>query len=112
MHPAFHLGVAPWLGDLVSVLNPRAASMALQRSGNLPALSGLAGMAIVSSVAGLFALPVLLALRLEEGWVLPLAWALLGLVGLAGYRFGLRWTGGLLGRRREPLLATVTGDEA
>jgi ABC-2 type transport system permease protein len=112
---ALHAGMAPWLyglGNLVSVLNPRVASMTLQRSGNLPALSGLAGMAIVSGVAGLFALPVLLALRLDEGWVLPAAWAVLGLAGAVGYRASLPGVGRLLGRRREPLLAAVTGDDA
>lgn len=110
-----HAGVAPWLyglGNLVSVLNPRVAAMTLQRSGHLPALSGLVGMAIVSAVAGLFALPVLLALRLDEGWVLPAAWAALGLAGLAAYRAGLPRMGRLLRDRREPLLAAVTGDDA
>jgi hypothetical protein len=69
-------------------------------------------MAIVSGVAGLFALPVLLALRFDEGWVLPAAWAVLGLGGALGYRASLPWVGRLLGRRREPLLAAVTGDDA
>lgn len=112
---ALHAGVAPWLyglGNLVSVMNPRASSRTLQRSGNLPALSGLVGMAIVSSVAGLFALPVLLALRLDEGWVLPAAWGLLGAGGLVAYRVTLPRVGRLLGARREPLLAAVTGDDA
>jgi ABC-2 type transport system permease protein len=109
-----HLGVAPWLyglGNLVSVLSPRAAARTLQRSGNLPALSGLAGMAIVSAVSGLFALPVLLALRLDEGWVLPAAWGALGAAGLLGYRAALPRLGRLLQRRRELLLAAVTGDD-
>ena len=77
----------------------------------MPALSGLAGMAIVSAVAGLFALPVLLAIRLDEGWLLPAAWAALGLGGLAAYRVALPRVGRLLRRRREPLLAAVTGDD-
>jgi ABC-2 type transport system permease protein len=112
---ALHAGAAPWLyglGNLVSVLNPRVASMTLQRSGNLPALSGLAGMAIVSGVAGLFSLPVLLALHLDEGWVLPAAWGALGVIGLVAYRLALPLVGRLVGRRREPLLAAVTGDDA
>lgn len=111
---ALHLGVAPWLyglGNLVSVLNPRAAARTLQRSGNLPALSGLAGMAIVSGVAGLFALPVFLALRLDQGWVLPAAWALLGGAGLVAWRAALPRVGRLLARRREALLGAVTGDD-
>jgi ABC-2 type transport system permease protein len=112
---ALHAGVTPWLhglGNLCSVLNPRVASLSLQRSGSVPALSALAGMAIVSGVAGLFSLPVLLAVRLDEGWVLPVAWALLGGVGLMAYRRSLPRVGRLLGARREPLLAAVTGDDA
>jgi ABC-2 type transport system permease protein len=111
---ALHLGIAPWLyglGNLVSVLSPRAAPRALQRSGNLPALSGLAGMAIVSLVAGVFALPVLLALWLDAGWVLPAAWAALGAIGLLAYRATLPRVARLLSRRRELLLAAVTGDD-
>lgn len=111
---ALHAGVAPWLyglGNLVSVLNPRPAARTLQRAGNLPALSGLAGMAIVSAVAGVFALPVLLALRLDEGWVLPGAWAILGAGGWLAWRAALPRTGRLLARQREPLLAAVTGDD-
>jgi ABC-2 type transport system permease protein len=110
-----HLGVAPWLyglGNLVSIYSPRAASLTLQRSGNMPALSGLAGMAIISGVAGVFGLPVLLALRLDEGWVLPAAWAVLGGLGLLAYRLALPRVGRLLMARREPLLAAVTGDDA
>jgi ABC-2 type transport system permease protein len=112
---ALHAGLAPWfygLGNLVSVLNPRVAPRSLQRSGSLPALSGLVGMAIVSSVAALFALPVLLAVRLDQGWVLPAAWGLLGAGGLAAYRATLPSLARLLRRRREPLLAAVTGDDA
>jgi len=112
---ALHLGVAPWfygLGNLVSILNPRVSSSTLQRSGNLPALSGLVGMGIVATVSGLFALPVLLALRLDEGWVLPVAWLLLGAGGLAAYRATLPRVGRLLGERRELLLAVATGDDA
>lgn len=111
---ALHAGVAPWLyglGNLVSVLNPRAAARTLQRAGHLPALSGLAGMAIVAAVTGVFALPVLLALRLDEGWVLPAAWAVLGGLGWSAWRAALPRTARLLARQREPLLAAVTGDD-
>jgi ABC-2 type transport system permease protein len=110
-----HLGMAPWLyglGNLVSVLSPRAASLSLQRSGNLPAVSGLAGMAIISGVSAVFGLPVLLALRLDEGWILPAAWAVLGGAGALAYRASLPSVAALLARRREPLLAAVTGDDA
>jgi len=112
---ALHAGLAPalyGLGNLVSVLNPRVASLTLQRSGNLPPLSALIGMAIVSAVSGLFALPVLLALWLDEGWVLPAAWAVMGAAALLAYRASLRRVARLLASQREPLLAAVTGDEA
>ncbi|HET9551582.1 MAG TPA: hypothetical protein VFP50_01310 [Anaeromyxobacteraceae bacterium] len=111
---ALHAGVAPFfygLGNLVSVLNPRVSPMTLQRSGSLPALSGLVGMGIVSAVSALFALPVLLALKLDEGWVLPAAWAALGAAGFVAYRATLPRVARLLSARREPLLAAVTGDD-
>jgi len=111
---ALHLGAAPWLyglGNLVSILSPRAASRTLQRSGNMPALSGLAGMVIVSAVAGIFALPVLLALWLDEGWVLAGAWVVLGGLGGWAWRATLPRAGALASRRREALLAAVTGDD-
>ena len=109
-----HAGLAPWLfaaGNLVSILNPRAAPVNLHRGGALSAVSGFAGMAILSAAAGLFALPVLLALRLDEPWALGGAWAALGLSGLALYRWSLPRVGALLERRREALLAAVSGDE-
>ena len=112
---ALHAGLAPTLyglGNLVSVLNPRVASMTLQRSGNLPPLSALAGMVIVTGAAGLYALPVLLALWLDEGWVLPVAWATMGGLALLAYRVTLPRVARLLASHREPLLAAVTGDEA
>jgi ABC-2 type transport system permease protein len=109
-----HAGLAPWLfvaGNLVSILNPRAAPANLHRGGALSAVSGFAGMVILSAAAGLFALPVLLALRLDEPWALGGAWTLLGLAGLALYRWSLPRTGALLERRREAVLAAVSGDE-
>jgi ABC-2 type transport system permease protein len=112
---ALHLGSAPWflaLGNVVSIWNPRVAPLALQRSGSLPALSALAGMAIFSGVAALFALPVLLALKLDEGWLLPPAWLALGAVGGLAWWRTLPAAARLLERRREELLAAVTGDDA
>lgn len=109
-----HAAVAPWMygaANLVSILNPRAATMTLQRRAGLPQLSGLAGMAILSATAGLFAAPVLLALRLDEPWALPPAWGLLGAAGLAAYRAALPRVAALLERRREALLEEVAGDE-
>ncbi|HTP51051.1 MAG TPA: hypothetical protein VMK42_10160 [Anaeromyxobacteraceae bacterium] len=112
---ALHAGMAPYLyglGNLVSVLNPRAASFAIQRSASLPALSGLAGLGIVSSVSGLFALPVVLALRLESPSVLIASWLALGVVGLWAYRRALPSEARLLLVRREELLSLVCGDDA
>jgi ABC-2 type transport system permease protein len=112
---ALHLGAAPWfflLGNAVAIWNPRVAPLTLQRSGSLPALSALAGMVIFSGVTGLFALPVLLALKVDAGWLLPPAWLALGALG------GLLWwrtlpaAARLLLARREELLAVVAGDEA
>jgi ABC-2 type transport system permease protein len=112
---ALHLGAAPWFlapGNAVAIWNPRVAPLALQRSGTLPALSALAGMVIFSGVTGLFALPVLLALKLDAGWLLPPAWLALGALG------GLLWWRTLpavarqLQARREELVAAVSGDEA
>jgi len=109
-----HLGVAPWFlagGNLVSILNPRAASNAVQRGGRLSPLSALAGMAIVSAGAALFGAPVLLALHLDQPWLLPAAWGALGLAGATVYRAALPATARLLARRREALLEAVAGDE-
>jgi ABC-2 type transport system permease protein len=112
---ALHAGMAPWLyavGNAVSVLNPKAASFAVQQRASLPALSGLAGLAVVSVTTGLFALPVLAALRLEAPWVLPGGWAALGLAGGWVYRRALGAEGRLLGSRRDALLPVVCGDDA
>jgi ABC-2 type transport system permease protein len=111
---ALHLGAAPWLlglGNAVSIWNPRVAPLTLQRSGSMPALSALAGMVIFSGVSGLFALPVLLALRLDAGWLLAPAWLVLGGLGALLWWRTLPAAARLLQRRREELLAAVTGDE-
>jgi ABC-2 type transport system permease protein len=108
-----HLGMAPFLhgaGNLVSILNPRAAPYALQRGGSLPALSSLGGMAIVSGTTGLFALPVLLALRLDSPWTLVAGWLALAAMGWAGWAWSLPRAGRLLVRRRESLLAEICGE--
>jgi ABC-2 type transport system permease protein len=110
-----HLGAAPWflaLGNAVAISNPRVAPLGLQRSGSLPALSALAGMVIFSGVTGLFALPVLLALKLDVAWLLPPAWLLLGALGGWLWWRTLPVAGRLLSTRRESLLAAVTGDDA
>jgi ABC-2 type transport system permease protein len=111
---ALHAGIAPVFlvaGNAVSILNPRAASHTVQRGGRLSPVSGLAGMAIVSGGAGLFAAPVLVALRMDEPWVLVGAWAALGLAGLVVYRALHPRLARLLAARREELLAAVAGDE-
>lgn len=112
---ALHAGLAPafyGLGNLVSVLNPRAAPFALRRNASFSWLSGLAGMGIVSGTSGLFALPVLLALRLESPWLVPAAWALLGAMGFWAYRRTLPAVGRLLADRRDAFLPAVCGDDA
>jgi ABC-2 type transport system permease protein len=108
-----HAGLAPWLlvaGNLVSILNPRAAPQTIQRGGHLAPISAVAGMAIFSAASGIFALPVLVALRLEQPWLLPAGWAALGAVGAVAYRLALPRTARLLADRREPLLAAICGD--
>jgi ABC-2 type transport system permease protein len=110
---ALHLGIGPWYrtaGNLVSILNPAPATHSLQRGGNLAPASSLAGVVIVSAGMALFAPPVLLALRLDEPWVLVGAWAALGLAGAVVRRAVFPATVRLLVRRREALLAAVAGD--
>ena len=112
---ALHLGLAPAcyaLGNLVSVMNPRAAPFTVQRNAALSWLSGLAGMGIVSGATGLFSLPVLLALRLESPCLLPAAWTFLGAVGLWAWRRTLPAVGRLLASRRDAFLPVVCGDDA
>jgi ABC-2 type transport system permease protein len=112
---ALHAGLAPilyGLGNVVAVLNPRAAPFAVQRNGSLSWLSGLAGMAILSLACGAFSLPVLLALRLESPWLVPGAWTALGVAGLWAYRRTLPVAGRLMESRRDALLPVVCGDDA
>jgi ABC-2 type transport system permease protein len=112
---ALHAGLAPFLlaaGNVISILNPRAAPHTVQRGGHLSPLSVFAGMGVLAAAMALFALPVLAALRLDAGWALPAGWAALGVAGLALYRAVLPRTARLLVERREPLLAAVCGDEA
>jgi ABC-2 type transport system permease protein len=112
---ALHLGLGPWYlaaGNLVSIVNPRPAAHSLQRGGSLAPVSALLGMAIFSGGAALFALPVVLALRWDEPWLLVAGWAALGLAGAAVRRALLPATVRLLLRRKEQLLAGVAGDSA
>jgi ABC-2 type transport system permease protein len=111
---ALHAGLAPYLlaaGNVVSILNPRAAPQTVQRGGHLSPVSAFAGMALFAGGTGLFSAPVLLAIELDEGWILPAGWAALGLLGLVLYRAVLPRVGRLLADRREPLLEAVCGDD-
>jgi ABC-2 type transport system permease protein len=108
------LGLAPilyGLGNVIGVLWPRAAPTAAQRSGAVSPLAALAGMGIASGAVLLFAIPVMLAVAVDRLWVVPVAWAALAAGGAVAWRVTLPAAGRLLGRRREAVLAAVTGDQ-
>jgi ABC-2 type transport system permease protein len=109
-----HAGMAPFFlaaGNVISIVNPRPAPYSVQRGGHLSPVSVLAGMAVFSAGAGLFAVPVLLAIRLDRAWVLPVGFAGLGLLGALVYRATLPRAARLLAARKEPLLAAICGDD-
>jgi ABC-2 type transport system permease protein len=112
---ALHAGLAPWLyaaGNVVTAANPIGAGFTLARGSRLPMLSGLAGMAATALAAALFAVPVLVALKLDTAWLLPPAWLGLGAIGLALLQRTLPAAGRLVERRREQILdAVCTEDE-
>ncbi len=111
---ALHLGAGIWwvtAGNLVSILNPRPGSHALQRGGLAP-LSALLGMFIVSGGTALFLPPVFLALRFDNPWLLVVSWAAIAVAGIVVRRAALPLTARLLERRREQVLAAVAGDDA
>jgi ABC-2 type transport system permease protein len=110
-----HAGSAPWLlaaGNLISILRPKAASFAIQRSSALSTSSGLAGVAIVSGVMGFFALPALLAIRAESTSPLLAGWFALGAVGAWVWWKAVPREARLLADRRDDFLPTVCGDDA
>jgi ABC-2 type transport system permease protein len=110
-----HAAMAPWLllsGNLVSILRPKAASFAIQRSSAVSAFSGLIGMGIVSAAMGLFAVPALLALRSESPATLLAGWGLLGLCGGWAFRKAIPREARLLADRRDDFLPTICGDDA
>jgi ABC-2 type transport system permease protein len=112
---ALHLGMAPFFltaGNVISIVNPRPAPYTVQRGGHLSPVSVLAGMAVFGAGAGLFAVPVLVAVRLDDAWVLPAGFAALGLAGVFLYRALLPRVARLLAARREPLLDAICGDDA
>jgi ABC-2 type transport system permease protein len=111
---ALHAGMAPFLlaaGNVISIVNPRPAPYTVQRGGHLSPISVLAGMVVFAVGAGLFALPVLVAIRLDRAWVLPVAFSALGIAGAVAYRAALPRMAGLLAERREPLLDAICGDD-
>jgi hypothetical protein len=54
---------------------------------------------------------VLVAIRLDQPWLLPAGWAALGLLGLAVYRAALPRQARLLQHRKELLLEAICGDD-
>jgi len=111
---ALHAGLAPWLyaaGNVMTAANPIGAGFTLERGSRLPMLSGLVGMTVTSAAAGVFALPVLVALKLDVGWLLPPAWVGLGVIGFSVYRSTLPAAGRLVVRRREAILDAVCADD-
>lgn len=111
---ALHAGAAPWVlgaGNVVSILNPRPAPFTVQRGGHLSPVSAFAGMAIFAGVGLLFSIPAVVAIRVDEPWVLVGGWAAMGAAGAAAYRAALPRLARLLRDRREPLLDAVCGDD-
>ena len=112
---ALEIGLAPVLyalGNVVSVIVPRAAPLGLQRTGSVSPVAALAAMAITSGAVALFAAPVLVALWADAPWLVPLGWTVLGVGAIVAWRASLPLTGALLARRREAVLAAVCGDDA
>ncbi len=110
-----HAAMAPLLflsGFLVSILRPKAASFAIQRSSAVSTFSGLIGMGILSAVMALFALPALLAVRSESPATLVVGWGILGVAGAWAFRKAIPREGRLLADRRDEFLPTVCGDDA
>ena len=111
---ALHAGLAPIFlgaGNVVSILNPRPVAHTIQRGGHLTPLSAFAGMGIFSAGAAIFAVPALVAIKLDAAWLLPAGWFALGAACLAVYRLALPRVGRLLVARREPLLEAACGDD-
>ncbi|HET7753974.1 MAG TPA: hypothetical protein VFK85_08685 [Anaeromyxobacteraceae bacterium] len=112
---ALNLGLAPALhgaGNVVSILNPRAVALGSRRAAPIPPLSSLGGLAIVSGATGVFGSPVLLAVWADSPWLMAPCWAVLAVAAYATYRATLPHVAALLERRREELLAAVSGDES
>jgi hypothetical protein len=112
---ALQIGVAPvlfGLGNLVTLMNPKAASFGVHRGANISALSGLLGLIILTLTSGLFGLPVVVALGIDSLWLVPACWACLGLLSFGIYWMTLPAVGRLWERRKEEILTIVCGDEA
>jgi hypothetical protein len=69
-------------------------------------------MGIVSAVMGMFALPALVAVRLESTAALLAGWTLLGAVGGIVFRVGIPREARLLADRRDEFLPAICGDDA
>lgn len=109
------LGLAPalyGLGNVVSVLLPRAAPIGIQRAGSLSPLAALTGMAITSGTLLAFAVPAMLAVWTDTLLVLPVGFGIVGAAAAVAWRATLPAVGRLLVRRRDSVLAAVCGDEA
>jgi ABC-2 type transport system permease protein len=109
------LGLAPalyGLGNVVSVVLPRAAPIGIQRTGSLSPIAALAGMAITSGTLLAFAVPAMLAVWSDTFWVIPVGFGFVGAGAALAWRVTLPAVGRMLDRRREAVLAEVCGDEA
>ena len=96
---------------LLGLVAYRAAPHTIQRGGHLAPVSAFAGMAIFSAGGALFSAPVIVAIKLDQPWLLPAGWAALGLLGLAAYRAALPRQARLFHDRREAILEAICGDE-
>ncbi len=109
------LGLAPalyGLGNVVSIVLPRAAPVGVQRAGALSPLAALVGMAITSGALLAFAVPAMIAVWTDTLWALPIGFAIVGALATVTWRATLPVAGRLLGRRRDAVLAAICGDEA
>ena len=110
---ALAVGLAPVLyalGNVVSVMLPRAAPFGVQRAGALSPVAAMAAMAITSGALALYAAPVLIAVWMDALWVVPFAWAALAVAGAVVWWVTLPATAALLASRREEILGAICGD--
>jgi ABC-2 type transport system permease protein len=109
------LGLAPalyGLGNVVSVVFPRAAPIGDQRTGSISPIAALAGMVITSGALLAFAIPAMLAVWSDTLWAIPVGFGVVGAGAAVAWWVTLPLVGRVLDRRREAVLAAVCGDEA